>query len=286
MTLSGQGYQPQPWDLGKWRWPIAAVLWVVLIAIWVVPIVVMVLASLHTTWLGELHLSELTLSYYAEAVTDERLRKAFVNSLLVAAGGATLGTVLVVGMAYYTERTKGRFRGVVDFLSLTPLAVPGIIMGSSLLFTFLWVGKLHPWLNLYGTLAIIIIGCVVVFIPVSSRIAVGNIVQIHAELEEAARIAGASWLQQVREVFLPLFKNTTVVIWFYLAIHIFQLISIPVMTYTADTVVIPVKLFQLYMYRPNIELVAAISTIFIGLTLVLVLALRYFGIRFYELGAQ
>jgi len=284
MTLTGDTHRSRTWDLGRWRRPLAAGLWVVLFVVWILPTLVMVLASLHASWVGIVDTSALTLANYADAVTDPGLREAFINSLLVAVGGATLGTVLVVGMAYYTERTSGRFRGFVDFLSLTPLAVPGIIMGSSLLFTFLWVGQLIPFLNLYGTLAIIAVGCVVVFLPVASRIAVGNIVQVHAELEEAGRIAGASWLGQMREVFLPLFRNSAAVIWFFLAIHVFQLLSVPLMTYTADTVVIPVKLFQLYMYQPNIELVAAISTVFIGLTIVLVLSLRRFGITFYELG--
>lgn len=284
MTLTGDAHRSRTWDLGRWRRPLAAGLWVVLFIVWILPTLVMILASLHASWVGTVDTSALTLSNYADAVTDPQLREAFVNSLLVALGGATLGTVLVVGMAYYTERTAGRFRGLVDFLSLTPLAVPGIIMGSSLLFTFLWVGQLVPFLNLYGTLAIIAIGCVVVFLPVASRIAVGNIVQVHAELEEAGRIAGASWLEQMRAIFLPLFRNSAAVIWFFLAIHVFQLLSVPLMTYTADTVVVPVKLFQLYMYQPNIELVAAISVVFIGLTVALVLLLRQFGITFYELG--
>jgi len=140
--------------------------------------------------------------------------------------------------------------------------------------------------DLYGTLAIIIVGCVVVFLPVSSRIAVGNIVQIHSDLEEAARISGATWLGQMREIFLPLFKNTTVVIWFFLAMHVIQLLSIPLITYTSDTVVIPVRLYQLYMYEPGIALVAAISSIFILLTVGSLLGLRRVGVTFYELGER
>ena len=286
MTLTGDTHRSRTWDLGRWGTPLAAGLWVVLFVVWILPTLVMVLVSLHGSWVGSVDLSVLSSTHYVTAVTDPGLRSAFVNSLLVAVGGATLGTVLVVGMAYYTERTDGRFRGVVDFLSLTPLAVPGIIMGSSLLFTFLWIGQLVPFINLYGTLAIIAIGCVAVFLPVASRIAVGNIVHVHAELEEAGRIAGASWLGQMRAVFLPLFKNTAAVIWFFLAIHVFQLLSIPLMTYVSDTVVIPVKLFQLYMYQPNIELVSAISTVFIALTVVSVVLLRLFGVTFYELGQR
>lgn len=283
MTLTGRTAHPNPWDLGRWRWPLATALWIGLLLVWILPILMLIITSLHVSWRGQFDASQLTLANYVIAVTDVRLRAAFVNSLIVAAGGATLGTALVVGLAYYTERTRGRFRGAVDFLALTPLAVPGVILGVSLIFTFLWVGKLHPLVDLYGTLAIIIVGSVIVFLPVASRIALGNIVQIHSELEEAARIAGASWLQEMREIFLPLFKNTSAIIWFFLAIHLFQLLSIPLMTYSTDTVVIPVKLFQLYMFRPNLELVAAISTIFVWLTLLVLVGLRYFGITFYEL---
>jgi iron(III) transport system permease protein len=285
MTLTGKRTQNQRWDLGKWRWPISGVLWVALLVVWVIPIAAMVIASLTTTWTGTVVVDEWTLTHYAAAIADQQLWDAFANSVFVSVGAATLGTILVVGLAYYTERTRARFRGFVDMLSLTPLAVPGIIIGAGLIFASLWAGKL-PFVNLYGTLTIIIIGSVIVFLPVSSRIAVGNIVQIHSELEEAARVAGASWLQQIRQIFLPLFRNTAIVIWFFLLVHVFQLLSIAWMTYTTDTVVIPVKLFQLYMYEPALSLVAAISTIFVVLTVLLVLAMRLAGITFYDLGQR
>jgi iron(III) transport system permease protein len=286
MTFTGRRHRSHVWSLGRWRWPLALALWGGLFFIWVFPILVLLVVSVHETWYGRLDPAALTLDNYYLAVTDPNIQQAFTNSLLVAVGGATLGTVLVVGTAYYTERTDGRLRGVVDFLTLTPLAVPGIIIGAGLLFTFLWVGNVHPVVDLYGTLAIIIVGCVVVFLPVSSRIAVGNIVQIHSDLEEAARISGATWLGQMREIFLPLFKNTTVVIWFFLAMHVIQLLSIPLITYTSDTVVIPVRLYQLYMYEPGIALVAAISSIFILLTVGSLLGLRRVGVTFYELGER
>ncbi|MEF8781432.1 MAG: ABC transporter permease subunit, partial [Haloferacaceae archaeon] len=201
-------------------------------------------------------------------------------------GGATLGTVLVVGTAYYTERTSYPGRGAVDFLSLSPLAVPGIILGTAVIFTGLWTGKIHPLVDLYGTLWIIMIGCVIVFVPYASRIAVGNVVQIHDELEESARVFGASWFQQLREVFLPLFKNTAAVIWFYLLIHIFQLLTIPIMTYTSGTEVIAIEVFHLWTKEANLELVSALSTLFIGSMFCVLLVLRYWGISFHELGTR
>jgi len=282
MTLTAQRSDPQTWDLGRWRIPIAVGLWVGLFVVWILPILTLVATSLHTTWVGQIRPAQFTFVHYVTAVTSGELRAAFANSLFVSVGAATVGTVLVVGVAYYTERTSYRFRGVVDFLTLTPYAVPGIILGAGLISMFLWLDKL-PLINLYGTLAIIILGCVIVFLPVTSRIAVGNIVQIHTELEESARLVGASWLQQMREIFLPLFRNTAVVLWFFIAVHVFQLLSIPWMTYTSDTVVVPVKLYQMYMFEPQIARVSAISTIIILLTLVAVLGLRSVGVTFYDL---
>ena len=283
MTVTGRSYRPKKWELGRWRWPLALSIWGVLFFVWILPVLVMVLVSFHSFWTGIPTLSELTIAHYLEAVTDRNVRRAFLNSIAISLGGATLGTALVVAVAYYTERTEYRGRGVVDFLCLSPLAVPGIIMGTAVIFTGLWVGKVHPIFDLYGTLWIIMIGCIIVFIPYSSRIAIGNVVQIHDELEESARLFGASWLQGMREVFLPLFRNTAAVIWFYLLIHIFQLLTIPIMTYTSGTEVIAIEVFHLWMKEANLELVSALSTLFIGMTFCILLGLRRIGISFHDL---
>ncbi|EMA62894.1 ABC transporter permease [Halorubrum lipolyticum] len=283
MTVTGRGYQPDRWDLGRWRWPIAATLWVVLFVLWILPLVVMIAVSFHSTWLGQFDPASLSLIHYADVLTSQRLQESFLNSGIVAVTGATLGTILVVGIAYYTQRTAYRFRSSIEFLSLTPLAIPGIILGTGVLFTVLWVGRIHPLLNFYGTLGVIIIGSVIVFIPFSSRIAIGNIVQIHSDLEDVARVSGASWVGQMREIFLPLFKNTTAILWFYLLVHIVQLLSIPIMTYTSDTRVIPVDIFDIYYQQANIELVSAVSTIFVLLLASILVVFRLFGIRFYDL---
>jgi len=285
MTVTGRGYRPDTWDLGRWRWPIAGVLWTFIFAVWILPVLVMVVVSLHSTWLGEVSLRLITLENYVEALTSPRvgLVAALADSLVLSVSSATLGTVLVVGTAYYTERTEGRLRGVVDFLSMSLVAVPGIILGTSILFTFLWLGKLSPFLDLYGTIWLMVIGCVVAYIPISSRIAVGSIVQIHSDLEESARVLGASWTQQMREIFLPLFRNTAAAIWFYLVIHVFQLITIPLITYSPGTEVISVRLFNIYMNQADLELVSAISTLFIGLMFLILLGLRGLGVTFYEI---
>ncbi|MEF8780909.1 MAG: ABC transporter permease subunit, partial [Haloferacaceae archaeon] len=105
MTVTGREHRSRRWELGEWRWPITIALWCVLFVVWILPVLVMVLVSLHSFWTGVPTAGDLTLSHYAEAVTDPAIGRAFANSVLISVGGATLGTVLVVGTAYYTERT-------------------------------------------------------------------------------------------------------------------------------------------------------------------------------------
>lgn len=283
MTVTGEGYNPHQWDLGKWRWPLAGSLWVILLVFWILPMAVMILVSIHQPWLGTINLEALTFNHYVEVLTDEMVRRAFRNSLVIGVSGAVLGTCLVSALAYFTERTDYRFRGVADFLSLTPLAIPSIILGAAVLFTYLWIGRIHRFFDIYGTIWIIMIGSVIVFIPVTSRIAIGNIVQIHHELEESARVFGATWFQQIREVFLPLFKTTVGIIWFYLFIHIFRLLTVPIMTYRRGTETVSIVIFNQWVNHAALEFVSALSVVFVGVMLVTVVGLRLFGIRFYQL---
>lgn len=284
MTVTGSGYQPRQWDLGKWRWPIAGVLWMILIVFWVFPLLLMIIVSLHDVWIGDMliNFSELSVVHYIEILTSERVQRAFINSTVIGIIGAFLGTFIVTMTAYYTERTKMPFRGFVDILTLTPHAVPGIILGASTLFTYLWLDK-FTGISLYGTIWIIIVGSVVVFLPTTSRIAVGNIVQIHDQLEESARVLGATWTGQMKEIFLPLYDKTVAIIFVYLFIHLFRLLSIPIITYTEETVTVSVIIFGVWRNSGQLERVAALATVFCGFMAVILLSLRLFGIKFYEI---
>lgn len=281
MTVTGSGYNPRTWDLGKFGWPMAIGLWGIVFFLWILPVIVMFIVSVHPRWYGKLLPGQLTLRHYEAVFNSPLAVQALNNSFIIGVAGGLIGTVLVSLFAYYTERTDYRFRGIADFLSLTPVAVPGIIMGVSVLFTYLWLGQLTP-INIYGTLLIIMIGTLTVYIPTSTRMAIGNIVQIHTELEESARIHGATWFQQLRMTFYPLFRGTMAVIFFYLFIHIFRHLSIAIMTYVPGTETIAVLIFNYWTINANLEGVAALSTIFMAIMLVILLIVRLMGVPFYE----
>lgn len=282
MTITGEGFNPRQWDLGKWRWPLASGLWVIFILMWGVPLVFLVFVSLHPIWIGEPMLDSLTFQHYETIFEQSRIVQSIINTFIVAFVGGLVGTALITLFMYYTERTELPGRGVADFLSLTPKAAPGVIMGLSFLFTYLWIGDVTG-IYITGTLAILILAMITNSFPTASRMAGGSIVQIHHDLEESARIAGASWMQSMREVFLPLYKGTLGVLFLYLFIHFAKNVSIPIMLSGNDTQVVSVMIFRFWANSANFEVVAAFATLAVGSIIAILIGARLFGIKFYEI---
>jgi iron(III) transport system permease protein len=108
-------------------------------------------------------------------------------------------------IAYIAVRTRYAGRRVLDFISWLPFTVPGIILGLALLWLFLGVEILKP---LYGTTALLIIAGVIAGMPLGVQIIKSGLMQLGGELEEAARVAGASWWATYRRIVLRLMAPT------------------------------------------------------------------------------
>jgi len=117
--------------------------------------------------------------------------------------------VISVLQAYYVNRGNRRRRALVDAVLSLPLGIPGIILGLG----FLILAIRTP---LYSTLAIILIAYVARFFPFSTRTISAMLLAINPELEQSARASGASWLQTMRYVLLPLLLPAIIAGWLML----------------------------------------------------------------------
>ena len=119
VTVTGRGYRPMIIDLGRWRYPAAALAAVILLLIVVLPFIVLLYVSVVTyvhvpgkkTW------DLLTLDNYRGNLANARTYRALQNSILLAVGGATLCMLLASLTAYVTTKTKAAGRGVIEALT-------------------------------------------------------------------------------------------------------------------------------------------------------------------------
>src|SRR5262249_57613761 len=99
---------------------------------------------------------------------------------------------------------------VIEAVAFVPIAIPGVIVGASILLTYLMLP-----LPIYNTIWILLVAYVTLYLPYGMRFASSGLTQIHRELEEAAEVAGAGLVQIFRRVLLPLLAPVLLSAWIY-----------------------------------------------------------------------
>jgi iron(III) transport system permease protein len=187
--------------LGRWRTPLFIVVCAFGCLITIVPVIFLVMGTFMNLY-GYFNIAQpWTLEHWTRVLTDAQLIHSVANTLIMGGCAAIIGVLWYSLVAYISIRSKFRARGFVDFLSWLPASVPGIILGLALLWMFLSVPILRP---LYGTIAVLVIACILASISTGVQLIKSNMVQLGNELEEASLVAGGSWLYTFRRIILPL----------------------------------------------------------------------------------
>ena len=164
VTLAGKGARPQLMALGAGRW----VLLGFVLAIFVVSIVAPLRDADRGLVLEVLGLDfwkNLTLANYQFILFEYNVtQRAIVNSLMLAIAAATHRGAARRVIGWIDLRTRLPGRKLLDYASLIPLGLPGIVVAVALI--QFWLAM--P-IALYGTLAILLLAYVGRYIPLGVR---------------------------------------------------------------------------------------------------------------------
>jgi len=142
---------------------------------------------------------------------------------------------------------------------MLPLAIPALVMGLGLLWT--WVAVPLP---IYGTLAILIFAFIARFMPQGYRTIATGISQIHDDLEEAAMVAGASKLRVMRRIVFPLVRGGVTSSAFLMIVLSIRELTASLFLYTTNTRVLSIVVYEDYE-NGLLGSVASVSLIYTGL---------------------
>jgi iron(III) transport system permease protein len=239
-TVSGKGYRPRMVKLKGAAKAAALALELVYVGSAVVlPIFTLILVSLSQLWTGVFEPAKVTLQNYSFIFFESALaHDAIKNSLILAVTGATISVVIGLLQAYYLRTTTRRLRSFVDALLSLPLGIPPIILGVA----FLIVAVRTP---LLGTLTLILIAYVARFFPYATRNISAMMLAINPELEQSARCCGASFLQTLWYILLPLLKPALIAAWIMLAVIFVRELGATILLYTRGTETLSVALILL-----------------------------------------
>ena len=202
VTVTGKATQPRQLALGALRWPLSLAVGVFVVFASVIPIVGIVLRSLTQILSPFVPLVEsFTLGNFQRIVDTPSYMASINTSLIVALVGAGIAAALAAAIGLVAYRSDFPFRRALDFLSVTPRALPAIVVSIGVF----WAMFLFPFMDpLRGTLWILVFAFIIRFLPLGIGVVVPAFIGVHRDLDNAARIAGASWLRATTAMTLRL----------------------------------------------------------------------------------
>jgi iron(III) transport system permease protein len=274
-TITGN-FRPGLIDLGHWNYIAFAILAAVLALLTAGPLGVLVLGSFMQR-IGYFVLG-FTLEHWRLVLTDPVFVKALRTTLTLALTAAVLSPLIFSVLAYILVRTRLPGRATLDLMIWGAGAIPGILAGLGLLWVFIGT----PGLNaLFGTIWALIIVVILQGKTTGVNIMKGVLVQVGADMEEAARVSGAGWIRTYFKIWLPLLMPTLVLLAVMNFVAASGATSSIILLASRDTMTLSLMALELSSNAVGNREAASILSIFIiSFTVTGALLVRYFGRRF------
>lgn len=163
-----------------------------------------VLISFSTDWYGTLLPSGWTVDNFEIALGNALTVPSIKNSLTYAGLATVLNNILGISIAFVIVRTKFPGRGILDAMSMLPLAVPGLVMAFGYL-AMSQEGRAFSFLNpTENPTMLLIIAYGMRKLPFMVRAAAAGLQQTSKTYEEAAQNLGCSPLKSSLVITIPL----------------------------------------------------------------------------------
>lgn len=205
-----------------------------------------------------------SLRWYAAMAQNWEVRQSALLSLKVALLVVALDLMLGVPAAFPLVRSRFRGRDFLMTFILSPLMLPGIVIGIGLLFFYMLLG-------LALSLPLLVISHVVVTLPFIVSMTSARLVTLDVTYEEAALNLGASQVQKFAHIVLPQLWPGIAAGAAFAFLLSFDNFTVSLFTASDRLRPLPIVLFYLLRYDIN-PMVGAISSLEIALALVVLLA--------------
>jgi len=226
------------------------------------PLVVTVAVSFGSSSVFTLPPPEWSTRWYARLPRTSGLLPSVMTSLQIAVLSTLIA--LVLGALCAIALVRGRFPGreVIATFLVSPLMLPGLVIGIAMLQAFRELGLRDAWVSL-------LIAHVVIAMPYVVRTVLGALSLFDFSLIDAARTLGCSYPQALRKVMVPALAPAFLTSGMFAFLASMDNYPISIFFTDAWTKTLPIQMLQYVEESPD-PTIAAISA---GLILLAVVAL-------------
>nr|WP_275983734.1 iron ABC transporter permease [Paenibacillus hamazuiensis] len=276
-TIGGKDSRKNMTPLGRWKYPAVIAVLLFMFSAALFPLLLLLLQSFmlkdgdyswanFTThfWVGD-SMSNIA-SGEVGVLKNDGIGLALKNSLKIAFIAASVAAVIGLVFGYIiTKARKTLSSKVVEQLSFLPYLIPGISFAAIYLSMFAQPRFLLP--ALYGTLTLVILITIVKELPFATRSGLSTMFQISGELEEAAKLQGASWFRRFIRIMVPLSRKGVVSAFLLLFVSAMKELDLIVLLVTPNTGTLTTLTFR-YAEKGYQQFADAIILIIIAIILI------------------
>src|SRR4249920_616180 len=193
VTITGKAFRPRVADVGRLRHLLFCVCVLYLVVSVVLPIATLLYASVQKIAVAFPAADNFTLDNFRAAMSMNAAGSALTNSLILAFATATIGIALMGLLAWLIYRSRLPGAGLIEYVVMFPQAVPRLVFALGMM----WAWLVFP-IPIYGTLWLLLIAYLTVFLPLGVRTIAGGMLQVDKSLDECAQMCGASWGYRIR----------------------------------------------------------------------------------------
>jgi iron(III) transport system permease protein len=274
-VVTGQGYSTLRVKLGKWKYVALGGCLLYIAVMMVLPLVFLVVGSFMRRY-GFFHIaSPFTLNHWKNLLADPIFLLALKNSLIIAFTTALGGVLLYSAVAYLVVSRRTVVGPLLESLCWIPHVLPGILLSLSVLWLFLATPLRFIF---YGTVWGIALALILADSPVATQAFKAGFLQLGADLEEAARVSGASWWATYRRILLPLLAPIATAVGLMNFGSALTSISTPVLLYSHQSRPLAILLLE-YSFTGELERAAALGLLITAIIGSMMIIGRKFGLQ-------
>jgi iron(III) transport system permease protein len=279
VTVGGKAFRPRAIDVGGLRWVLFGLCFLYVFLSVILPFATLIFASVQRLAVAFPTAGNFTLDHYRTAFSVNAIRSAMGNSLILGFFTATLGIAITGLIAWLIQRSRIPGRGALEYLVMFPQAVPRLVFA----FGMLWAWLVFP-IPIYGTIWLLLIAYLTVFLPLGVRTITGVLVQLDKSLEECGEMCGASWGYRMRTITMPLLRPGLLAAWLLIFVASVRELGASILLMGPNSKVITPAIVEAF-FTSSSELTAAmalIQAVVIGLAILILVpiikrASRYGG---------
>ena len=197
---------------------------------------------------------------------------AFLNSVKLAFLASTLSLAIALPAGLAIARARFPGRDFLNALMLSPLVIPGLVLGIAFLRFFAAIGAT-------GSFAWLVVAHIVIVTPFVLRLILSAASGLERNIEHAALSLGASTWTTFRRVTLPLILPGITGGWLLAFINSFDELTMSIFVTSPQTVTLPVRMYM-YATESIDPMMASVSTLVIAISAAAMLLLdRIYGLN-------